>query len=233
MPAARRRLEFDMSVPFVDRREAGRELAESLQGFADRRDVLVLALPRGGVPVGFEIAQALRVPMDLLLVRKLGVPGQEELALGAIASGGARVLNRGVIEHLGITPDVIEAVTRREQRELERRERVYRGDRPRPDVAGRTIILVDDGLATGASMRAAAAALRQQQPGHIVVAVPVAPASTVRKLGRDPGVDRVVCLASPAGFGGVGQWYLDFGQVTDEQVRETLARAWHTPAPSG
>jgi predicted phosphoribosyltransferase len=183
----------------------------------------VLALPRGGVPVAFEVAEALHAPLDIFLVRKLGVPGHEELAMGAIATGGVRVLNEDVVGYLNINDEVIERVAAREQRELERRERVYRGGRAAPDVRGRTVILVDDGLATGSTMRAAAAALRLQRPARIIVAVPVAAPQTCDEFRTE--VDEIVCAATPEPFRGVGLWYEDFSQTTDEEVRELLARA--------
>jgi predicted phosphoribosyltransferase len=208
---------------FRDRTEAGRVLAEQLAAYADRPDVIVLALPRGGVPVGYEVAQALHAPLDVFLVRKLGVPGHEELAMGAVATGGVRVLNEQVVRALHIPDPVIDAVARWELEELARRERLYRGDRPPPDVRGRTVILVDDGLATGATMLAAVRALRQQQPERIVVAVPIASRDTCDLL-RDE-VDDVICAATPDPFYAVGLWYENFEQLTDEEVRELLARA--------
>jgi len=208
---------------FADRFEAGRLLASRLQEFANRDDVVVLALPRGGVPVGFEVAKALRAPLDVFVVRKLGVPGQEELAMGALASGGVILLNRSVIQALGIPQDMIEAVIAKEQKELERREREYREGRPPIDVRGRTVILVDDGLATGSSMRVAAAALRQKDPAQIVVAVPVASAQTCAEFEKE--VEKVVCAVTPEPFWAVGQWYRDFSQTTDEEVRELLRQA--------
>lgn len=205
---------------FRDRVEAGRQLAARLASYADDPSVLVLALPRGGVPVGYEVARALRAPLDVFLVRKLGVPGHEELAMGAIASGGVRVLNPDVVEMLRIPPSVIEAVTAEEEQELARREREYRDDRPLPAVRGRTVILIDDGLATGSTMRAAAEALRSEGVGRLVVAVPVAPAETRDALARE--VDEIVCLATPEPFFGVGMWYEDFSQTSDAEVRALL-----------
>ncbi len=212
-------------LPFANRQEAGRRLAEALSAYAGRGGLLVLALPRGGVPVAFEIAKALKAELDVMVVRKLGVPYQEELAMGALASGGARVLNPEVIANLSLSEDVIEEVTRREEQELARRERAYRGDRPFPKVQGRTVILVDDGLATGATMRAAVAALKTLEPAAIVVAVPVAPPDTAARLREE--VDDLVCLATPENFYAVGQWYVDFSQTSDEEVHELLAKARH------
>ena len=208
---------------FRDRYEAGEALAEHLREFAARPDVIVLALPRGGVPVGHVVARELGVPLDVFVVRKLGTPGQVELAMGAIASGGVRVLNADVVESLGIPEWAIEQVARQEQEELERRERQYRGDRLPRDVRGKTVILVDDGLATGSSMRAAAAALRKAGAARIVVAVPVASRATCDQL-REEG-NEVVCATTPEPFYAVGQWYKDFAQTTDEEVRELLERA--------
>ena len=188
--------------------------------FAGRDDVIVLALPRGGVPVAFEVAQRLGVPLDVFVVRKLGVPGHEELAMGAIASGGVRVLNEDVLYVLPDAQSIVEMVTAIEREELKRRERDYRGDRPAPEVRGRTVILIDDGLATGATMRAAAAALREQGAAKIIVAVPVGAPITCQELRST--VDDVVCLQSPGSFIGVGQYYEDFSQTTDEEVRELL-----------
>jgi predicted phosphoribosyltransferase len=207
---------------FRNRTDAGRRLAEKLAAYANRPDVLVLALPRGGVPVGCEVARALGAPLDVFLVRKLGVPGYEELAMGAVATGGVRVLNDEIVRGLGISDHEIDAVVARERQELARRERLFRGDRPPPDVAGRTVILVDDGLATGATMRAAIHALRQQQPARIVVAVPTASPDTSEALKAD--ADDVICAMTPEPFFAVGHWYEDFTQTTDDEVRELLAR---------
>lgn len=208
---------------FRDRAEAGRRLAEKLRHYAKRPDVLVLALPRGGVPVAYEVARALAVPLDVFLVRKLGFPGQEELAMGAIASGGARVLNTSLLRRLHVPAEVVDAVAAKELRELERREQTYRGARELSSVRGKTVILVDDGLATGATMSAAAAALRTQEPARIVVAVPVGAPDTCKDFGEV--VDEVVCAEMPEPFVAVGQWYDDFNQTTDEEVREILRRA--------
>jgi predicted phosphoribosyltransferase len=211
---------------FRDRGAAGRGLAGRLRKYAGRDDVIVLALPRGGVPVALPVAEALGAPLDVFLVRKLGVPGREELAMGAIASGGVRVLNRDVVAALRIANRVIDAVAEREARELERRERLYRHGRPAVDVAGRTVILVDDGLATGSTMRAAATALRLRRPARIVIAVPAAPPETCDELRRE--ADEVVCAITPDPFFAVGEWYDDFRQTTDDEVRELLAG---TPLP--
>jgi|SRR5689334_7633563 len=206
--------------PFRDRAHAGQLLSKQLTAYANRADVIVLALPRGGVPVAREIARRLHAPLDVFVVRKLGAPGQEELAMGAIASGGVRVLNQDVVESMGIPAHVIESVTVQEASELARRERLYRGDRPAPDVTGRIAILVDDGLATGATMRAAIAALRLMTPRRIVVAVPIAAVPTRREFARE--VDEIVCLQTPEPFFSVGFWYDDFSQTTDEDIREML-----------
>jgi putative phosphoribosyl transferase len=188
--------------------------------------VIVLALPRGGVPVAYEIAEALNAPLDVLPVRKLGVPGQEELAMGAVAPGGTRVLNEEVVRQLGTTKEIIAEIARRETRELERRERLYRGNRPAPELGGRTIILVDDGLATGSTMRAAVAAVREQHPAHIIVAVPVAAASTCEFFNQPAEGTVCVCGEAAEPFYAVGQWYEDFSQTTDDEVRELLNRVW-------
>ncbi|HEY2210193.1 MAG TPA: erythromycin esterase family protein [Bradyrhizobium sp.] len=207
---------------FRDRREAGRLLAEKLVAYAHRPDVLVLALPRGGVPVAYEVARALGAPLDVFVVRKLGVPGYEELAMGAVATGGVRVLNEQLVERLGIPEQMIDAVAAHERQELARRERLYRGGRPPPDVRGRTVILVDDGLATGATMHAAIQALRQQHPARIVVAVPTASPETCEEMKAK--ADDVICGITPEPFHAVGRWYRDFSQTTDEEVRVLLAR---------
>jgi putative phosphoribosyl transferase len=216
-------------VIYRNRSEGGRYLAAQLTSYSDRDDVLVLGLPRGGVPVAFEVAKALHAPLDIFLVRKLGVPGHEELAMGAISTGGVRVLNEDVVDYLGIPGDVIDAVAADELLELERREHAYRGDRPEPDVRGKTIILVDDGLATGSTMRAAAAALRQLKPARIVVAVPVSAPQTCDEY--QMGVDEIICAVTPEPFYGVGLWYNDFSQTTDEEVRDLLERARNEYAP--
>lgn len=208
---------------FRDRTEAGQRLATQLAAYAHRPDVLVLALPRGGVPVAFEVARALHAPLDVLIVGKLGLPGEEELAMGAIASGGVCVLNDDVVQRLGIPEEVIHTVAVHEQHELERRERLYRGDRPVYEVRGRTIILVDDGIATGATMRAAIATLRHLHPARIVMAVPVAASSTCEAFAAQ--VDEFVCVIRPEAFFAVGFWYENFSQTTDEQVRDLLEQA--------
>jgi putative phosphoribosyl transferase len=208
---------------FRNRSEAGRFLGRVLESYKDRQDVLVLALPRGGVPVAYEVAQSLNAPLDIFLVRKLGVPGQEELAMGAIASGGIRTLNNSIVQQLNIPTAAIEAATRRESQELERREQLYRGDKPAMDISGHTVIVVDDGLATGSTMRVAVAALRRQNPAKIVVAVPTAAAETCRDLREE--ADEVVCAVTPEPFYAVGLWYEDFSQTTDEEVTELIHRA--------
>jgi predicted phosphoribosyltransferase len=209
-----------MTTRFRDRRDAGRQLAADLTKFANRKDVIVLALPRGGIPVGYEVARALGAPLDVFVVRKLGLPGYEELAIGAIASGGARVLNDDVVHMYQISQEQLDDVTRAEQAELERRERQYRGDRALPDLEGKTIILVDDGLATGATMRAAVEALRRVQSTHVVVAVPVSAPETCEALRRI--ADEIVCAITPEPFYAVGLWYEDFAQTTDEEVHDLL-----------
>jgi predicted phosphoribosyltransferase len=208
---------------FRDRAEAGQFLAQKLRRYARRPDVLVLGLPRGGVPVAYEVARELQAPLDVCLVRKLGVPGHEELAMGAISSGGVRVLNDDIIEALQILPEMIEEVTSEERHELERRERLYRDDRPAPEVRGRIVVLIDDGLATGSTMRAAVAGLRQRQPGRIVVAVPVGAADTCAEFKEI--ADEVICARTPDPFLAVGLWYGDFSQTTDAEVRALLRRS--------
>lgn len=208
---------------FEDREDAGRQLAARLSHYAGRKDVVVLALPRGGVPVGYEVARALDAPFDLLMVRKLGLPGQEELAMGAIASGGVRVLNDELVRMAGVPPIVIERIANEEKRELERREREYRGDRAPLEVEGRTVILVDDGVATGSTLRAAVAALRSRNPARIVVAVPTAAFSACEKLAEV--ADEVVCLTTPEPFFAISLSYRSFPQLTDDDVRRMLRRA--------
>ena len=211
-----------MPVPFDDRGHAGRELAARLVAQAGLEGAVVLGLPRGGVPVAAQVAASLSAPLDVFVVRKLGVPGQPELAMGAIASGGVRVLNVAVVRHLRISETAIADVAGRESTELARRERTYRGDRPAVALADRTVVLVDDGLATGASMRAAVEAVRAAGPGRIVVAVPVGAQETCQMLAEV--ADEVVCLYTPDAFGAVGAYYVDFGQVSDDEVRRALSR---------
>jgi predicted phosphoribosyltransferase len=214
---------------FQDRFEAGRILASRLSQFAQRNDVIVLGLPRGGIPVAFEVAKALNSPLDVFVVRKLGVPGREELAMGAIASSGIRVVNRAVVDALGIKNDEIEEAATEQRAELERREREYRSGRPMLDVHNRTVILIDDGLATGSSMRVAVMALRKREPGRIVIAVPVAAPSTCEELESE--ADQVVCAVTPEPFLAVGQWYRDFRQTSDDEVHKLLDRANQFGAP--
>ena len=213
-------------MKFKDRTEAGQILARKLTAYANCADVVVLALPRGGVPVAFEIATALNLPLDVFLVRKLGVPGQSELAMGAIANSGVRVLNQDIVRSLRLSDAVIDKVAAQEQQELERRERLYRDDRPIPQLHERTVIIVDDGLATGATMRAAIEALRQQQPARIVVAVPISSPETCRDLAVE--VDEIICVETPQPFCSVGLWYEDFPQTTDEEVCALLKQAQTT-----
>jgi putative phosphoribosyl transferase len=212
-----------MERAFENREEAGRQLAEKLDRYAGRDDAIVLGLPRGGVPVAYEVAKHLRAPLDVFIVRKLGVPGFEELAAGAIASGGVRVLNEDVMRAIPYADEAIEAVTAKETSELERREQIYREGRPAPELRGRIVILVDDGLATGATMRAAVKALKQRGAAKIVVAVPVGPPDTCRELAEE--ADETICLSTPVFFQAVGQYYEDFSQTSDEDVRELLSSA--------
>lgn len=208
---------------FLDRRDAGRQLASRLLSLHDWLDATVLALPRGGVPVAYEVARALQAPLDVFLVRKLGLPGYEEVAMGAIASGGVRVLNEDLVRRAGVTPQALAAVEEREQTELHRRERAYREGRTPAPLAGRTALLVDDGVATGATLRAGLTALRALSPARVAVAVPVAPPEVCRALQGE--ADEVVCLLTPPDFMAVGQFYVNFHQTTDEEVRDLLARA--------
>ena len=218
-----------LSPIFRDRAEAGRKLADALRDYAGRDDLVVLGLPRGGLPVAYEVARVLHAPLDVFVVRKLGVPGQEELAMGAIASGGTRVLNEDVVEMLDISDQIIERVTARERQELERRERLYRGELSSPKIEGRHVILIDDGLATGATMRAAVAGARHKAPSGITVAVPTAAREACAML--EPEADRVVCLATPEPFVAIGIWYADFRQLSDAEVRQLLisAERWRPP----
>lgn len=217
--------------PFRQRTHAGHQLASALVRFAHDPSVLVLALPRGGVPVGYAVARKLGLALDIVMVRKLGLPGQEEFAMGAIGSGGVRVVQPDVVRAFGISAATLDVVCRREQQELMRREQVFRGARPPPAVAGRTVIIVDDGLATGSTMRAAIAVVRANAPARIVVAVPVGAPDSCAALA--PEVDQLVCLLRPPRFDAVSQWYRDFAQTTDDEVRVLLALAWrHEPAPA-
>lgn len=226
---------------FKDRQDAGRKLAERLHAYANRKDVIVLGIPRGGVPVAFEVARVLHAPLDIFLSRKLGVPGQEELAFGAVATGGTRVLDREIIEAVGISEEEIERITAKVKKELERREVLYRGQRPPLKVEGQTVLLIDDGIATGSSMLAAVQALRQMKPARVVVAVPVAPRSTCSRL--RPQVDDLICVDTPEEFYAIGQFYGDFSQVADEEViallRQTMQPAFQSveqedpPDPEG
>ena len=213
---------------FTDRVDAGKKLAKELSKYANRPDVLILALPRGGVPVAFEVAKELNVKMDVFIVRKLGVPGNEELAMGAISSDNIRVLNEDIVRSFQIPERVINMVAENELKELERRERTYRGDSPKPVISGSIVILIDDGLATGATMRAAASAIKTKNPAKIVVAVPTGARDTCELFGRE--VDEVICMATPEPFYGVGAWYGNFSQTTDEEVCELLDKARALPA---
>jgi len=217
------RIEPQAEPLFHDRTDAGRVLAAAVSKYAGRTDVVVLGLPRGGVPVAYEVARALGAPLDVFLVRKLGLPGHEELAMGAIASGGIRLINDDVVQTYQVTDAEIEAVSAAEQRELERREQAYRDGRPLPELQDRTVILVDDGLATGATMRAAVLALRQESPARIVVAVPVAAEETCDEF--QGIVDDIICAETPAPFYAVGLWYEDFAQTTDDEVHDLLTAA--------
>jgi len=208
---------------FADRADAGRQLAAGLAEYAGQEGVVVLALPRGGVPIGYEVASRLAAPLDVFVVRKLGVPGREELAMGALAGDGTCVVDEQLVESLGITPEELDAAVERETAEIARRERAYRGALPEPELAGKTLIVVDDGLATGATMRAAATALRHHNPARLVVAVPVAAPRTCASLARE--VDRVVCAFTPEPFHAVGLYYENFDQIGDEEVRRLLAQA--------
>ncbi|WP_131778761.1 phosphoribosyltransferase [Legionella bozemanae] len=205
---------------YDDRYQAGCVLVDLLKNYAKRTDVIVLALPRGGVPVGYEIAQKLSLPLDIFIVRKLGVPGHEELAMGAIASGGITVLNEEIVNLLHISTEAIDTIQKSEQEELLRREQVYRGKKPFPELSGKTIILVDDGIATGYTMRAAIAALKQKKPAKLIVAIPVAARSTCDEIA--PLVDEIICPMRPVNFYAVGLWYNDFSQTTDEEVMQLL-----------
>jgi putative phosphoribosyl transferase len=216
-------------MPFLDRSDAGRKLAERLGHYVKQPGCLVLALPRGGVPVAYVVARALDLPLDVFLVRKLGVPGHAELAMGALASGGVKVLNEDVVRVLHISCEAIEAVARKEQWELERRERAYREGRPAPEVTGRTIILIDDGLATGASMKAAVLALREADARRIVVAIPVASPRTRSEIAEL--ADETICVETPEGLFAVGEWYFNFSQITDREVREILTKAATEDSP--
>jgi putative phosphoribosyl transferase len=212
---------------FTDRRHAGRVLASRLTKYAGRDDVIVLALPRGGVPVAYEVASALSAPMDVFLVRKLGTPGHRELAMGAIASGGVRVVNADVVQWYGISEAAIDRIAREEHEELERRERAYRDDRPAPDLTNKIVVLIDDGLATGSTMRAAVQAVRARRPARVVIAVPVGAPQTCAELAVS--ADEVICARMPEPFSAVGQWYLNFEQTDDAEVRELLQKSTATP----
>ncbi|MDB6065636.1 MAG: putative phosphoribosyltransferase [Pedosphaera sp.] len=214
-----------VTAQYQNRYEAGEALAAKLRHHAGDPNLLVLALPRGGVPVGYEVATALNAPLDIFLVRKLGVPGYEELAMGAVASGGVKILNDDVIQQVGISGNMIDAIVQEKERELEQQEKIYRGERPPAEIKGRTVILVDDGLATGASMRAAVKAVKKKGPKSVIVAVPIGSVQTCHQLQTE--VDEVVCGMTPDPFYAVGAWYSDFMQITDEEVRELLDHAAH------
>jgi predicted phosphoribosyltransferase len=216
-----------MFQQFENKHEAGKQLADALIDYEGRQDCLILALPRGGVPVAYEVAKKLSLPLDLLLVRKLGVPDHEELAMGAIASGGIRVLNHNILQQLYIPPVTLEQVTTKERKELERRNQLYRGNLPMPDIKGKTIFVVDDGLATGATMKAAVVTLREANAASIIVAIPVGAVATCQELAKL--ADKVVCLYRPEPFGGVGKWYVDFSQTSDLEVQNLLAHSKHQP----
>src|SRR3954471_12710544 len=223
---------MDEQPRFRDRSEAGRLLAERLRHHAGRDDIVVLGLPRGGVPVAAEIARALDAPLEVFVVRKLGIPQHEEMAFGAIATGGTRVLNRPLVERIGLPAEWIEAIDAKERRELQRRERVYRGDRPPPDLAGKTVILVDDGLATGSTMLAAVLAVKAEDPARVIIAVPVSDPDVCDAMRRE--ADEVVCLLTPRPLRAVGAWYEDFTQASDDEVRRLLDAAHRPPAaPAG
>lgn len=213
-----------IEVPIPDRVAAGKTLVGLLEAYRNQPDAIVLALPRGGVPVAWEIARELGLPLDLMLVRKLGMPGHEEYAMGAIASGGVRVLNQEALGFGRVSESTLEAVTARERRELERRDRLYRGERPQPELRDRQVLLVDDGLATGSTMRAAVQAVRQQAPARIVLIAPVASTEAIASL--RPLVDEVVCPLVPDWLSSIGEWYRHFGQTSDEEVQELLREAW-------
>ena len=213
---------MQMRGRFRDRRDAGRRLAQRLGNYAGRNDTIVLGLPRGGVPVAYEVASALHLPLDVFVVRKLGTPWHEELAMGALASGGVRVLNEDLVRELNVPASEVERVTRREQRELERRERLLRGNRPFPDVTGKTVLLIDDGLATGATMRVAVSALREKGAQRVVVGVPVASPDTCDSFRNI--TDDIICILTPEPFYAVGLWYEDFGQMSDQEVHDLLDR---------
>jgi putative phosphoribosyl transferase len=221
---------MNFAAIFHDRADAGRALAKQLDGHAGRHDVVVLALPRGGVPVGYHVAEALGAPLDIFVVRKLGTPGHRELAMGAIASGGVRVLNDDVVRWLNIRPEQIESVAREEEQELIRREAAYKAGRPPVSLKDRVVILVDDGLATGSTMKAAVQAVKQHGPSRVIVAVPVGAPETCRDLREY--ADEVVCVSMPERFSAVGQWYERFDQTSDDEVRELLTRAAERSEPS-